>query len=90
MIEDGITDVGQSVFICYKNITSVTIAGSVKDFAPNAFKSCKNISVVEVKGATAETLAEPCIIHLYRSANFVGGAINIKIGVLIPGIIPVM
>ena len=52
VIENGITDVGQSVFVGYKNITRLTIAGSVKDFAPNAFNSCKKLSVVEVKGAT--------------------------------------
>lgn len=51
VIEDGITGLGQNIFIGYKNITSLTVAGSVKDFAPNAFNSCKKLSVVEVKGA---------------------------------------
>jgi len=52
VIEDGITDVGQSLFVGYQNITSLTIAGSVKDISINAFNSCKKLSVVEVKGAT--------------------------------------
>lgn len=51
VIEDGITGLGQNIFIGYKNITSLTVAGSVKDFAPNAFNSCKKLSVVEVKGS---------------------------------------
>ncbi|MDR2148372.1 MAG: hypothetical protein LBE91_18170 [Tannerella sp.] len=49
VIEDGITGVGQNVFMGY-NITSLTVAGSVRDLAPNSFR-CKKLSVVEVKGA---------------------------------------
>ncbi len=51
VIEDGITGLGQNVFTGYKNVTSLTVAGSVKDLAPSSFNSCKSLSVVEVKGA---------------------------------------
>ena len=50
-IEEGITFVGQNVFYRYKNITSLTVAGSVKELAPNSFNSCKNLTTVEMKGA---------------------------------------
>ena len=51
VIEDGITGLGQNVFVGYKNITSLTIAGSVKDLAPNSFNTCSKLSVVEVRSA---------------------------------------
>ena len=133
VIEDGITGVGQNVFIAYKNLSSLTIGEDVKDLAPNSFNSCKNLSVVEVKGAippdislstfykvkfknaklivpagtkttyeadplwnqfskieesaqpakvqpaTVKTLAEPCIIHLTRTGNFVGGGVKLRV-----------
>ena len=52
VIENGISGLGQNLFVGYKNITSLTVAASVKDIAPSAFNSCKKLSVVEVKGAT--------------------------------------
>ena len=133
IIEDGITGLGQNVFVGYKNITSLTIAGTVRDLAPNSFNTCKNLSVVELKGATPTdinstvfyklkfkkaklvipagtkaiyesdpfwsqfgkieesnqlptvppaaltTLAEPCNIHLTRTANFIGGGALIRV-----------
>ena len=57
VIEDGITGLGQNLFIRYKNITSLTIAASVKDLAPSSFNSCKNLSEVEVKGAIPPDLS---------------------------------
>ena len=52
IIEEGITGIGQGVFVGYKNITSLTVAGSVKDIATNAFNTCKNLTEVKLKGAT--------------------------------------
>jgi hypothetical protein len=57
VIEDGITDVGKLVFNGYKNLTSLTVAGSVKDLMPNAFSGCKKLSIVEVKGSTPPDLS---------------------------------
>jgi len=57
VIEDGITAVGKNVFVGYKNITSLTIAGSVKEIDISAFNSCPNLSVVEAKGATPPDIA---------------------------------
>jgi hypothetical protein len=51
VLEEGITDAGRFIFNAYKNITSLTIGGSVKDLAPNSFSGCKKLSVVEVRGA---------------------------------------
>ena len=50
-IEEGITFVGQNVFVGYKNITSLTVAESVKELAPSSFNSCKKLTTVEVKSA---------------------------------------
>ena len=57
VIEDGITDLGQSLFVGYKNITSLTIAASVKDLAPNVFNTCGKLSEIEVKGAIPPDLS---------------------------------
>jgi len=132
-IEEGITFVGQNVFVGYKNITSLTVAESVKELAPNSFNSCKKLTAVEVKSAippdinvgtfykvkfkkarltvpagtkatyqadplwskfttieestqppkvqsvAVESLATPCVIHLKRTSNFVGGGVNVKV-----------
>jgi hypothetical protein len=72
VIEDGITDLGQSLFVGYKNITSLTIAGSVKDFAVNAFNSCKNLSVVEVKGSTPPDISLSVFYKVkYKNAKLI-------------------
>jgi len=52
VIEDGITGVGRFILNGYKNVTSLTVAGTVKDMAPSSFSYCKNLMAVEVKGAT--------------------------------------
>ncbi|MDR1602082.1 MAG: leucine-rich repeat domain-containing protein [Tannerella sp.] len=51
VIEEGITEVGKFVFNGYKNITSLTIAGSVESLAGNSFSGCSKLSTVEVKSA---------------------------------------
>ena len=51
VIEDGITGVGHDIFFGKRNITSLTIAESVKELAPGSFMSCKKLSLVEVKNA---------------------------------------
>lgn len=134
VIEDGIKEIGKNVFLAHKRISSLTIGGNVRDIGFLAFSKCKNLSVVEVKGAIppdlcigsfyklkfkkaklivpagtkatyladpiwskfgtieesvhpptdglpapVETLAEPCLIHLRRTSNFVGGGINLKV-----------
>ena len=68
VIEDGITDVGQNVFAGHTNITSLTIAESVKDFAPRAFSSCGNLAVVEVKGATPPDISLG-VFYMVKLAN---------------------
>ena len=132
-IEEGITFIGQNVFVSYKNITSLTVGGSVKELAPSSFNSCKKLMTVEVKGAIppdinmatfykvklkkaklivpagtiatykadplwnkfgvieestqpptvqpapVASLATPCVIHLKRTSNFVGGAVSLKV-----------
>jgi len=50
-IDDGITAVGMNLFIGYKNITSLTVAGSVREIGGSAFNKCKNLTTVELKGA---------------------------------------
>jgi len=57
VLEDGITDVGKNIFLGYKNITSLTIAGSVKNLDINSFNGCKKLTLVEVKGATPPDIA---------------------------------
>ena len=57
VIEDGITFVGQNVFVGYKNLTSLKVAGSVTELSLSAFNSCKKLSLVEVKGATPPDIA---------------------------------
>ena len=52
VIENGITELGKNLFLGYKNVTSLTIAGSVKNLDINSFNGCKKLSLVEVKGAT--------------------------------------
>jgi len=51
VIEDGITGVGQNIFIGYKNLRSLTIAGTVKDIPTNAFNTCTSLSLIELRGA---------------------------------------
>ena len=51
VIEEGITGVGQSIFAGQRNITSLTIAESVKELAPNSFMSGVYPPLVEVKSA---------------------------------------
>jgi len=51
VIEDGITGIGQNIFMSYKNIRSLTIAGTVKDISTNAFNTCTNLSLIELRGA---------------------------------------
>lgn len=72
VIEDGITGLGQNVFTGYKNITSLTIAGSVKDLAPSSFNSCKSLSVVEVKGATPSDINASVFYRLkYKNVKLI-------------------
>ena len=53
VIEDGITYLGLHLFMnFYKNINSLTIGENVRFLGPQAFGSCTNLSVVEVKSAT--------------------------------------
>ena len=66
VIADGITNVGKNVFIGYKNITSLTIGGDVKDIATNAFNTCKLLSVVEVKSATPPDIS----LSTFYKVNF--------------------
>jgi len=51
VIMAGITGLGKNVFTGYKDITSLIVAGSVKELGVNSFNSCKKLSVVEAKGA---------------------------------------
>jgi hypothetical protein len=51
VIEEGITGVGKFVFNKYKNVTSLTIAGSVEFLDANSFSGCSKLATVEVKSA---------------------------------------
>ncbi|MDR1406852.1 MAG: leucine-rich repeat domain-containing protein [Tannerella sp.] len=51
VIEEGITGVGKHVFNGYGNITSLTVAGSVRFLDDNSFSLCRNLAVVEVRSA---------------------------------------
>ena len=51
-IGEGIINLGKMVFFGYRNITSLTVAGSVRELAPQSFQSCKNLRTVELKGTT--------------------------------------
>ena len=56
VIEDGITLVGKNVFAGYSNITSLSVAGSVKELSPESFSKCGKLTTVELKGATPPDL----------------------------------
>jgi hypothetical protein len=51
VIEEGITAVGKFVFNRYKNITSLTVAGSVESLGDNSFSGCSRLATVELKSA---------------------------------------
>jgi hypothetical protein len=50
-IEEGITEAGKYLFNGYKNITSLTVAGSVENLGSNSFSGCSRLKTVEVKSA---------------------------------------
>ena len=55
VIEDGITLVGKNIFAGY-NITSLSVAGSVKELSNESFSKCSKLTTVELKGATPPDL----------------------------------
>jgi hypothetical protein len=52
VIGEGITEVGELVFNFYKNIASLTIAGSVEGLADGSFSGCSKLRTVEVRRVT--------------------------------------
>ena len=48
IINDGITNVGRSVFISCTNLTSVTIPNSVTDIGSSAFDTCTSLTSVDI------------------------------------------
>jgi hypothetical protein len=52
VIEEGVTEIGKFAFNGFKNITSLTIARSVRNLDGNSFSLCSNLATVEVKSAT--------------------------------------
>ncbi|MDR1221960.1 MAG: leucine-rich repeat domain-containing protein [Tannerella sp.] len=51
VIEEGITEAGKYLFNGYKNITSLTVAGSVDVLGSYSFSGCSRLATVEVKSA---------------------------------------
>ena len=51
VIEDGVTLIGKNVFVGYTNITSLSVAGSVKELSSESFSKCSKLTTVELKGA---------------------------------------
>ena len=48
VIEDGVTNIGNSAFEICSNLTSVEIPNSVTSIGDNAFNSCKSLTSVEI------------------------------------------
>jgi hypothetical protein len=57
VIEEGITKVGKNVFNGYKNVTSLTIAGSVESLDANSFSGCSKLATVEIKSAIPPSIS---------------------------------
>ena len=71
VVEEGITLVGKNVFAGYSNITSLTVAGSVKELSPESFSKCK-LTRVEMKGAIPPSLNHTTFLDLnYRNATLI-------------------
>jgi hypothetical protein len=51
VIDEGIIELGKLVFNGYKNITSLTVAGSVESLGGNAFSFCPKLATIEIKSA---------------------------------------
>ena len=51
-IKSGVTSIGNYAFIETKNLTSVTIAGSVKTIGTSAFQWCAKLKTVKLSGVT--------------------------------------
>jgi hypothetical protein len=51
VIEEGITETGKYLFNGYRNITSLTVAGSVENLGSYSFSGCSGLRTVEVKSA---------------------------------------
>jgi hypothetical protein len=62
VIEEGITEVGKNVFNGYRNVTSLTVAGSVRMLGYNSFSACGNLATVEVKSAVPPSLSNATFI----------------------------
>ncbi len=50
-IEEGVTSIPHSAFLCCKNLTSVTIPNSVKRIGNFAFSDCKSLISVTIPGS---------------------------------------
>lgn len=53
-IEEGVTEIGSSVFSNYKNLTEVLIPGSVKKIGTYVFYRCTNLKKVSISNGVAE------------------------------------
>ena len=72
VIEEGITLVGKNVFAGYSNITSLTVAGSVKELSNESFSKCGKLTTVEMKGATPPDLNHTTFLNLnFKKAKLI-------------------
>ena len=72
VVEEGITLVGKNVFAGYSNITSLTVAGSVKELSPESFSKCSKLTKVEMKGDIPPSLNHTTFLDLnFKNAKLI-------------------
>ena len=58
LIPDSVTEIGDSVFWCCKNLEEISLSSNIKSIGENVFGYCKNLYIFAETGSYAEKYCE--------------------------------